>query len=123
MSALLDANYHFINLLLNTDRSQQFALLDTLTKSQIDLLSEIFFNLWSVVELDESQQKFMKRRGDNLRSLSQVNRSRRSRHNTIKLLRKRVLDILLEVKDNILNADPVQNTSAASNKTAADISD
>ena len=121
---MLEVNYHFINLLLNTDRIQQFALLETLTKSQIDLLTEIFFNLWSVVELDESQQKFMKRRGDSLHSLSQVNRSRRNRYNTIKHMRKRVLDILLAVKDNILNIDdPVQNTSAPNTPPAGDISD
>ena len=102
MSALLEANWPFINLLLGTSRKQQLVLLDNLTDSQIDLISEIFFNLWNIVELHPGQQKFLKRRAGAISDLAQISSSRKFRQATIKRLKAPVLAVLGEVSENIL---------------------
>ena len=45
MSQTLQQNKEFLHLLLNTSKNQAVALLFTITKSQLDLLTEILFNL------------------------------------------------------------------------------
>lgn len=104
MSGLLQSNWHFINLLLVTDLKQQKVLLSNLAPSQVDLLSEIFFNLSHVVELNPSQQKFMKRKIGIIKKLSKVNRSRKSRNKSIKTHQLQIIRILEQVKDNIFSA-------------------
>ena len=109
MSGLLQRNWHFINLLLTTELKQQKILIDNLTGSQCDLLTEIFYNLSHVVELNPEQAKYMRKRAKALVKLSRVNLSRKSRNAIIRKSRRQVLGLLNEVKGDILSI----NTPAA----------
>ena len=104
MSGLLYYNWHFMNLLLNTETKQQKILLQNLTASQVDLITEIFFNLGHVVDLNPEQEKFMKRHLKVIRELSKVNRSRKYRNTSIRKNASLILKILNLVAANIMKA-------------------
>ena len=104
MSALLFRNWDFINFFFSTELKQQKLLLRNLTDSQTDLISEIFFNLAHVVHLNPEQQKFIKRKLVAIKQLSQINKSRSNRREVIKKYCTPAINILNEVKLNILNA-------------------
>jgi hypothetical protein len=62
MSQRLLDNTHFLSLLFATDKKQQRALLSNITNSQVDLISEIFYNLDSVLPLTSYEEKTLKRK-------------------------------------------------------------
>ena len=111
MSGLLQSNWHFMNLLLTTDLKQQKVLLSNLLPSQVDLITEFFFNISHVVDLNPSQQKFLKKKLSVIKILSKVKRSRKARNTSIKHFQVTIIKLLEQVKDNIFSAGQTFNKS------------
>ena len=101
MSGLMRYNYHFLNLLLETEPRQQRALLANLTDSQVDAITEIFFNIAHVVDLSDHQQKRLKRRLKLVKTLSKAKQSRKYRRANIKRQAASVLSTLALVRDDV----------------------
>ncbi len=99
----MHANEDFLRLLLTTESKQQKALIENITTSQIDCLSEIFHNLAYVVELEPEQYNFMKRRKKIIKELSQVHRCRKFRKGAIQKHSLHMLKILDQVKGDLLH--------------------
>ena len=104
MSALLQSNWHFINLLLSTDYKQQKVILNNLTPHQVDLLTEIFHNLVHVVDLNDVQGKYVKRNLKTLKLLGKLKRNRKTRNSSIKKHSKVVVKALEVIGFDLLNA-------------------
>lgn len=98
----MHANKDFLSLLLTTEVKQQKALIDSITPSQVDCLSEVFHNLAYVVDLDPEQHKFMKRRKKTIKTLSQVHRSRKFRKSSMQKLSPCMLKVLDQVKEELM---------------------
>ena len=71
MSELLSENRDFLNLILDTESSQKRSLTQSITKKQVDAISEIFFNLNSISFtgndakfLNKKKRNFMKKIGN-----------------------------------------------------------
>lgn len=55
-------NLHFFWLLLHADHRQRVALLKTATPSQVNFLSELFYNLLHTLPLSEAERKPLRKR-------------------------------------------------------------
>ena len=86
---------------METEPRQQKALLSNLTDSQVDAITEIFFNIAHLVDLSEQQQKYLKRRLKLVKALSKAKRARKYRRADIKRHFPAVLSTLNCVKENI----------------------
>lgn len=74
MSRALSENGSYLKLLLESHPKQQKALLDTASKQQVDLLSEILYNLLYVVPIDEAHRKRLLKKSY-LKDIAKHNRS------------------------------------------------
>ena len=93
----LKSNLHFIKLLLKTSKLQAIALLETVSKSQIDCIGEIILNLslGNIIKPNEKEQKFLHKSRRIVNSIKNRNLSNNKRGSVIKTHPKIVLDLLL----------------------------
>lgn len=96
------ANSTFLNFLLTTDFKQQKVIMNNLTDSQSDALSEVFFNILNNIQLSPDDFKFMKRKIKVLKELSKVNRSRNYRKRMFKKYKVPAIAILDQTRTSIL---------------------
>ena len=101
----LNCNLYSLRLLLQTSKLQAIAILETITKSQTDCVSEIILNLTlgNIVDLDENLQKQIRKSRRILNSLKNRNLSVGKRGTIIKNHPKIVLDCIKLAKDELLD--------------------
>lgn len=102
MSLRLAEQIHFLYTLLLADKKQGKAIFLTLSDAQVDVISEIVFNLLNKIPLDKkSDQKVLQRR-EYLKRLATIKTSVARRRNLLKKYWKQILQILVHFSDNIL---------------------
>lgn len=102
MSQRLNDDKHFLILLLNGNKDQSNALLDTITKSQTLTLLEIFMNLYNLPVSNETKTLLKKRK----RFFSLLCRKKGSLSGKKQLIQRhrlQVLDTLMSVKQDLIN--------------------
>lgn len=97
----LRENEHYVRLLLSTTPSQQKALLDSVTDEQLDLLTEVLYNLLYVVPINQRERSAMLRK-QAWKELAKISRSRKYRRVRVKANRKRLLDILIKYSKELI---------------------
>ena len=102
MSSRIRKNTSFLSLLLTTHPTQQKALLDSVTESQANLISELVFNLLFVLPLKAKEQSSLRRK-DFLKDLSKIKRSFKYRKAKIKTYKKQLLKVLDTYKTQLLD--------------------
>ena len=102
MSQLLKSNVHFFLLLANTQTSQQQkrAILKTISKYQVNAISELALNIIKgTVALDTEQKQILKRHAKCLRIIAQRKNSIAARRSCITI---QLVEAVLSVCHNIL---------------------
>ena len=102
MSTRVDRNRTFLQLLLTTHLSQQKALLDTASPQQIDLISELLYNILYVVPLSEKERKSLQRKRF-LKDVSKIKRSANFRRKKVRARKAELLKLLHQYSKNILS--------------------
>lgn len=102
MSSRIRDNLAFLRLLLTTHVSQQKALLDSISESQANLISELLFNLLFVLPLNDKQQKALRRK-QYLKDLSKIKRSFKYRKAKIKVYKNQLVKLLDTYKSQLLD--------------------
>ena len=100
MSELLNNEKHFLLLLLNDNRDQSKALINTLTKHQTLALLEIFMNLHNLPVSKETAALLNKRKRF-FRLLCQKKGSLNRKKLLIQRHRLQILDTLLSIKTDL----------------------
>lgn len=101
MSSRIANNADFFRLFLQTHLPQQKALMSTLSQEQIDLLSEVIFNILNRMPLPDKVQKALKRKKF-LVFISLLKHSVSSRRKRLQANQLRFIKVLLEHRDNLL---------------------
>ena len=101
MSLKLAQQIHFLYLLFSADTKQRKALLSTLSDDQVNVISEIVFNLLEKVPLNQSDTKLFKRK-PYLQKLATIKTSVNRRRNLLKKYSKQISQILAHFSENIL---------------------
>ena len=101
MSERIRNNGAFYQLLLTSTYAQQKALLDTLTPPQLDLISELVYNLLNTVPIADSEKKKLRRK-KYFKELSDIKRSFRYRFSRVKKNKKHLLKVLETYADRLL---------------------
>ena len=107
MSSRIANNADFLRLLLQTHLPQQRALMSSLSQDQVDLLSEVIFNLLNVVPLPDKSRKALKRKKF-LVFISQLKRAVGGRRKKIQAKQQPIIKILLEYRhklEQVINAN------------------
>ena len=102
MSSNVLQNSSYLKLLLSTDANQQKSLISSITPEQVDVLSEIFHNLFTLPLL-RSEQKFIKSRGVVLKKLANISKSQRYRKSQLTKHVRQVLNTLNFFKEKLLH--------------------
>ena len=100
MSQTLQQNKEFLHLLLNTTKDQAVALLFTITKSQLDLLTEIVFNLLQL-PLPLKARRIVKKSQKVLEAISRKHTSQSRKQSLIRKHYRHILYLLWAVKDQL----------------------
>jgi len=102
MSKEVVKHKHFLELLLNTHDYQARALLDTVSNDQVDVISEIAFNLNDIKHSDSVQQgmRFQKHL---LKKLANRNVSNNKKKIIIRHNRKQLLKVLKLFRRDLLS--------------------
>ncbi len=98
----LKENENYLKLLLSTSNQQQKALLETITDKQVDLLTEVIYNLLHVVPIPSRERNSLLRKKI-LKELAKVTRSHKYRHMRVRVNKKLIVDTLLRYSDQLLN--------------------
>lgn len=93
MSSRIKNNVDFFRLLLQTQLPQQKALLQSLTPEQVDLLTEIVWNLLNSVPLPDKEKKGLQRK-KYLKDISLLKRSHKYRKRRLNANKKQIIKIL-----------------------------
>lgn len=101
MSSQLGKHKDFLILLLTTDIIQARALLDTATKKQISVLSEIALNLLLIKHSKKIQDQ-MKKHNHILKKLSDKKNSVTKKRNIVSKYRKQLIKLLHLFKNQLL---------------------
>lgn len=100
MSQTLQQNKEFLHLLLNTSKNQAVALLFTITKSQLDLLTEILFNLLQL-PLPLKAQRIVRKNQKVLEAISRKQTPQSKKQSLIKKHYRNILLLLWAVKNQL----------------------
>lgn len=100
MSDKVRENLSFFRLLLDTNQLQRKALLDTLSESQTNLISEIIFNLLYVLPIHAKERKALQRKVF-LKDIAKIKRSYKYRKTRIRKNRLQVLKLLDMYKEGL----------------------
>ena len=100
MSALLNSNKEFVHLLLNSSKDQAVALLFTATKAQLDLITEIIFNLLQL-PLPPKATRLVKKNIKTLQALSRKQTARSTKQRLLKNHYRDILPLLWAVKSQL----------------------
>lgn len=100
----LKQNLNFIHLVVNTSKTQAIALLETVTKTQTDCVSEIILNitLGNLVKLDSNIKNLLHKRRRFINILKDRKVTNFKRSSTIKSHPQIVLNILKIAKDKLI---------------------
>ena len=101
MSDRIRNNSAFYQLLLSSTYSQQKALLDTITPLQLDLISELIYNILYTVPIPDKDRKTLKRKKF-LKEISDIKKSIRYRTSRVKKNKRQLLKVLDSYADNLL---------------------
>lgn len=101
MSKKLASEKHFISLLLNTDKVQAKALLNSITFRQIQVLIEIFANLQRL-KVPAKTGALLRKRKRVINKLLDKNLTLRNKLLTVQQHTKQIYDTLLSVKTQLL---------------------
>jgi Trp operon repressor len=102
MSSNIYQNSSYLKLLLNTEANQQKILLSSITNDQVNALSEIFNNLFTL-PLTPSESRFVKSRNVVIQKLGDINKSQRYRKGQLIKHSRQVLNTLTFFKDKLLD--------------------
>ena len=91
----------FVNLLITADIPQKIALLETISKHQLETLSQIFYNLSVISHKDKKQQDFVSKRRAFLNTLSKVKNFTQGKRLYLEK-RRRVFNILHYFAEDLL---------------------
>ena len=104
MSQRIRKNISYLQLLLSTHRSQQRALLNTISPEQLNTLGEIALNiLHGVIPLTKIQKKALTRYRNAVRVIGHKNRSQRSKK-AVLLKNIKALVVLLKSAEPLLKS-------------------
>ncbi len=98
----LKENENYLKLLLSTSNQQQKALLETITDKQVDLLTEVIYNLLHVVPIPSRERNSLLRKKI-LKELAKVTCSHKYRRMRVRVNKKLIVDTLLRYSDQLLN--------------------
>lgn len=101
MSVRLAQQIHFLHLLFTANDKQRRALLTTMSDGQVNVISEIIFNLLEKLPLDKNSQKLLKRK-PYLKKLATIKTSSTRRRSLLKKYSKQISQILMHFGENIL---------------------
>ena len=101
MVNLLDDHSDFLSLLLKTEKNQRKALLSTLSQPQVDLLSEVFYNLINNFPIPQSDKKSLSKKKF-VKVIADLKKSYKLRNSTVKKHKKQVEQILIKYRNNLL---------------------
>ena len=93
MSDRIRDNSSFLRLLLTTHSSQQKALLDTLSDEQVDLLSEVIYNILYTVPIPNNTRKKLQRK-KYLKDIARIKRSRAFRRRHVRGKKRDIIKLL-----------------------------
>ena len=103
MSSRLAQNKSFLTLLVEgSDKRQQRALVQTITREQLDALGEIFYNLIHIVPMDKSEEKVVKKSHKILQRMSAISKSAVSRRKLLKSNSAKFMKILHHFSDKLI---------------------
>ena len=100
MSKQLDTNKNFIKLLLNTTKDQASALLDTITKEQIRLISEISLNVLNL-DLPKKATQLVQRKKKLFEKLSKKQTPPKTKQSLIRKNYKHIILTLWSLKPQL----------------------
>lgn len=95
MSSRLRSNLHYLNLLLDSHKPQQKALLLTASNDQLDFISELIHNILFVVPITDKSRKALHRR-KYLLEIANIKRSHNYRRQRVKRKALAILDLINE---------------------------
>lgn len=101
MSAKIKDNLSFFRLLLETSSLQRKALLDTLSESQVNLISELVFNLLYVLPIQVKARKSLQRK-TYLKDIAKIKRTYKYRKSKIRRNRAHIIKLLEAYKQDLL---------------------
>ena len=101
MTQSLDTHAHFLSLLLQAQKNQRKALLETLSHAQLDFIGDLFYNLVNNFPINTQEKRSLSKKKF-VRILTDLKKSYRLRLNTVKKNKKQIEQILLKYKDNLL---------------------
>lgn len=97
MSTRLKENVHFFRLLLSAEKSQQRALMQTVSDSQTNLLSEVLYNFLNHFPIEQTVRKRLLRK-TYLRDIANLKRSIKFRKARIKKHTRDILSLLMQYR-------------------------
>ena len=100
MSDRVGANVQYFWLLLNADKKQRLALLNTADPSQVDFLAELFYNFLNHFPLSHSERKSLKKKRF-LSDIANIKRSVKARKIKIVKNKGQIINILTKYHDNL----------------------
>ena len=102
MSQRLHQNQPFLELLLSTHDIQKRALLDTLSPQQVNLISELIYNILYTVPIQNQERKTLQRR-KYFKEIAKIKRSIQHRKKLIKKHKKELFKVLARYRANIVS--------------------
>lgn len=104
MSQRIKKNISFLQLLLNTHKSQKKALLDTISTEQLKTIGEIALNiLHGVLPLSANQKKALSRYRNAIRLIGQKGASQRRKKSTL-VKNIKVVELLLKSVEPLMKS-------------------
>lgn len=100
MSELIRENSSYLNLLLSEEKKQREALLKTISKKQVEVLTEIFHNLIQL-PLVGKDLKLVRKRVKFINFLGKVSKNSTAKARYINKNKTQVLNILLHFKEQL----------------------
>ena len=94
MSNRIRDNTPFLRLLLSTHFSQQKALLDSASDEQLDLLTELLYNILYTVPIPLVTRKKLQRK-KYLKDLARIKRSRAFRRKQVRARKRDIIKLLI----------------------------
>ena len=92
----------FLHLLLTTDSKQQKALINTISSDQVDLVSELLYNVINVVELSKKQRGVVKTKTKSLKAAANPKLTNKRRKTIIIKHKIQLLKLVKLLKDELI---------------------
>ena len=91
-----------MSVLLKGGAGQKKAILDNLSKDQVDFIGELVYNILNTFPIEQKQVKRLyKKKG--FKEIGNFRKTARYRNTLIKKHRRSIVDILVKYKDNLMS--------------------